>query len=177
METRRQAGPGSVAVEDVAALAGEAVSALAAKGRSVATAESLTGGLLAGAITDVPGASKVLRGGAVTYATDVKASLLGIDLEVLAIEGPVSQTVAAEMSRGARRLLAADYGVATTGVAGPDAQDGHPPGTVFVAVCGPDGAVEVRRLCLGGDREEVRRQSVAAALRLLLQLLGESRPE
>ena len=100
----------------------------------MATAESLTGGLVCAALTDVPGASAVVRGAVVAYATELKAQVLGVDPDLLATGGAVQAEVARQMATGVCRVLGADVGVATTGVAGPDPQDGHPVGTVFVAV-------------------------------------------
>ncbi|WP_396134545.1 CinA family protein [Cellulomonas sp. ATA003] len=115
---------GEPGLSDAAAL----VAALAAHGRSVAVAESLTGGMVTAAVVDVPGASRVLRGGVVAYATDLKAQLLGVDRALLARVGAVDPGVAGEMAQGVRARLGADVGLATTGVAGPDPQDGHAPG-------------------------------------------------
>jgi nicotinamide-nucleotide amidase len=140
-------------------------------GQSLATAESLTGGLLAATIVDVPGASKVFRGGLVVYATDLKHTLAGVDAGLLAAQGPASAAVAVELARGARVRCGADWALATTGVAGPDPQDGIPVGTVFVAIAGPaTGAV--RELRLTGDRPAIRAGAVAAALSLLAEALS-----
>lgn len=147
------------------------VARLTGLGRTVATAESLTAGLVAATIADVPGASAVLRGGAVTYATDTKASVLGVDPDLLAAGGPVQAEVAEQMAAGARRVFGADYGVATTGVAGPDRQGDAPVGLVFVAVAGPAGVRSVR-LELSGDRDRIRRRSAIEAIRLVLVSLS-----
>ena len=144
----------------------EVVQALRRAGLSIATAESLTGGLLCAALTDVPGASAVVRGAVVAYATDLKAQVLGVDPDLLAREGAVHEDVARQMAVGVRTALGADVGVATTGVAGPDPQDGQPVGTVFVAAA-RDGEVVVRRLALAGDRLGIRHEAVAAALDLV----------
>jgi nicotinamide-nucleotide amidase len=144
----------------------------AGAGLTVAVAESLTAGLVCAGIADVPGASAVLRGGVVAYATDLKASQLDVPAGLLAERGAVDPDVALAMAAGARGRLAADLGVATTGVAGPDSQDGVPPGTVFVAVCWPGGA-RARRLQLDGDRNAVRRAATAQALELLVEILTE----
>lgn len=149
------------------------LAALEARGWTVATAESLTGGLVAAAIVDVPGASRVLRGGVVAYATDVKASVLGVDAGLLARRGAVDPDVATQMAAGVRAALGADVGVATTGVAGPDPQDGHPPGLVHVAVRTPAGGA-VRTLQATGDRGEVRRAARTAALELALRAVEGS---
>ncbi len=140
---------------------------LAARGASVAVAESLTGGLLGAALTETPGSSETFRGGVLAYTTAVKAQLLGVDPDLLAREGAVHPEVARAMARGVRERLTTTYGVATTGVAGPDPQDGHPPGTVHVAVAGPDGEQVGSHAWSGLDRAGVRREAVAAALALL----------
>jgi nicotinamide-nucleotide amidase len=118
-------------------IASAVVFALSEHGQSVAVAESLTGGMLCSALIDVPGASVVVRGGVVAYATDLKHRLLGVDAGLLSANGPVDPDVAAQMAHGVRELLGADWGMATTGVAGPDPQDGIPAGTVYIAVAGP----------------------------------------
>lgn len=114
------------------------VGGLRRAGLTVATAESLTGGLLGAALSSVPGSSAVLRGGLIVYATDLKHTLAGVPAELLAARGPVDPDVAVALAAGARKRCGADLGVGLTGVAGPDPQDGHPPGTWFVAVTGPD---------------------------------------
>lgn len=152
-------------------LARDVVRTLTERGRSVATAESLTGGLVCAALTEVPGSSAVVRGGVVAYATEVKASLLGVDGELLARGGAVQGEVAAQLAEGVRRVLGSDVGLATTGVAGPAEQDGQPVGRVFVAVARPEGTV-VRQLDLSGDRAAIRAQSVQAVLALARSLEG-----
>ncbi|MER6037539.1 CinA family protein [Streptomyces sp. NPDC001835] len=159
----------------------ELVRLLTVRGESLAVAESLTGGLVAAEITAVPGASNVFRGSVTAYATEVKRRLLGVDATLLAERGAVDPQVAAEMAAGVRRALGADWGLATTGVAGPDPQDGQPVGTVFVAVDGPltahrgsAGGGKVEALRLNGDRAEIRMESVRSVLALLLnELAGE----
>ncbi|RKS77423.1 nicotinamide-nucleotide amidase [Motilibacter peucedani] len=143
------------------------VQALTGLGQTMACAESLTGGLVAATVVDVPGASAVLRGGVVSYATDVKASALGVPADLLAERGAVDPDVARAMAAGVRSRLGADWGVSTTGVAGPDPQDGHPVGEVHVAVDGPRSASRV--IALRGGRERIRHQAAVAALRLLLE--------
>lgn len=143
---------------------------LADDGATVAVGESLTGGLLGAALTAVPGASRTFRGGVIAYATDLKELLLDVPGPLLDAEGAVSAHVAAAMAAGVRDRLAASYGVALTGVAGPDEQDGNRPGTVFVAVAGPGGG-QVRELTLTGDRAAVRSGAVDAAIELLRDLL------
>jgi nicotinamide-nucleotide amidase len=152
-------------------VAEDVVRTATAAGVTVAVAESLTGGAVTDTLVGVPGASVVLRGAVVAYATDVKRDVLGVDATLLAEHGAVHPDIARAMARGVRTLLGADLGVATTGVAGPDPQDGHPPGTVHVAVCGPQRCV-VRSLEPGtaappGGRAEVRRRAREAALELL----------
>lgn len=145
--------------------------ALGARGWTLAVAESLTGGLVCARLVEVPGASAVLRGAVVAYATDLKGELLGVDASLLTRRGAVDPDVAAGMATGACTRLGADVGLATTGVAGPTSQDGHPPGTVHVAVATPSGTT-VRSLRLDGDRAEVRAGAVAAVLALALAEVG-----
>ncbi len=117
---------------------------LVSRGATLATAESLTGGRLAARITAVPGASQAYVGGVVAYATEVKQDLLGVPDPLLARHGVVSPECARAMAEGARRLLGASHALATTGVAGPDLQEGQPAGTVFVGVAGPAGTSVAR---------------------------------
>ncbi len=149
------------------------VSRLGALGQSVACGESLTGGLLCARLVDTPGASAVVRGAVVAYATDLKASVLAVDATLLAERGAVDGEVAGQMATGVRSMMRADWGVATTGVAGPDPQDGMPVGTVFVAVAGPEGAV-VERHALAGGRDEIRVGAVEMALALLSRTIGSA---
>ncbi|MEU4659323.1 CinA family protein [Streptomyces sp. NPDC023723] len=160
--------------------AADVVRLLTVSGATVAVAESLTGGLVAADLTSVPGASKVFRGSVTAYATDLKHRVLGVDAAVLAARGAVDPEVAAQMAAGVRKALGADWGVATTGVAGPDPQDGQAVGTVFVAVHGPHGAAtgsapggKVEALRLNGDRAEIRMESVRSVLALLLKELAD----
>ena len=146
-------------------LAEDLLAACAGRGWSLAVAASLTGGLVCATLVTVPGASAVLRGGVVAYATDLKAALLSVDEALLEARGAVDPDVAVAMAVGVRTRLTADVGIATTGVAGPDPQDGKAPGTVHVAVVTPDG-VRGRELRLGGDRSAVRSATVDAALEL-----------
>ncbi|WP_457255710.1 CinA family protein [Pedococcus sp. P5_B7] len=149
----------------------QVVAALVATGRTVATAESLTGGLVCAALTDVPGASAVVRGAVVAYATELKAQVLGVDADLLATGGAVQAEVARQMATGVCRVLGAEVGVATTGVAGPEPQDGRAVGTVFVAVA-MEGRVLVRELALSGDRGTIRARTVDAALGLLTEAVA-----
>lgn len=153
---------------------------LTGRGQTLAVAESLTGGLVAGSLTAAQGSSRSFRGAVTAYATDVKRDVLGVDGGLLDERGAVDAEVARRMAGGVRRLLRADWGVATTGVAGPDEQDGKPVGLVYVAVCGPadsapDGEwVHARELRLTGDRAGVRKGAVLAALTLLRSALRET---
>ena len=146
------------------------------RGLTIAVAESLTGGLLVADLTRIPGASLAVSGGVVAYATEVKHSLLGVSAELLARVGAVHPDVARQMADGVRRTLQvagrpADVGIATTGVAGPDPQDGASPGTVFLGVAMGDD-VEAIALDLHGDRAEIRAASVHAAIEAVLARLG-----
>lgn len=143
--------------------AGRAVAALITDRTNVATAESLTGGLVAAALTSVPGSSAVVLGGVVAYASDVKSSVLGVEAQLLRRGGAVQAEVARQMAAGVRVVCGADWGVATTGVAGPDPSDEQPVGTVFVGLSGPDGD-EVVALTLHGNREAIRAQTVSLCL-------------
>ncbi|MDU0349247.1 CinA family protein [Actinomyces sp. MRS3W] len=140
------------------------------KNLTLAVAESLTGGEVTSTLVSVPGASAVVVGGVVAYATRVKAELLDVDAERLEQTGPVDSEVAKQMAQGVSRLMGADLGLATTGVAGPGDADGHPAGTVHVAVCSPWGTL-ARELHLDGDREAVRDGATTAVLALAGALL------
>ncbi|TVZ06121.1 CinA family protein [Trebonia kvetii] len=164
-----------VAGPEARELAAEIIGLLTRSGQTVATAESLTGGLVAAALTDVPGASNAFRGGIIAYATELKAGLLDVDGHMLDLHGPVYAPVAAAMAAGVRTRLGATVGVATTGVAGPDPQDGQPPGTVHIAVSLDDDTV-VRTMAVPGNRDEVRRLTVERVLGLLLGRLREECP-
>ncbi|MCL3776731.1 CinA family protein [Actinomyces sp. 186855] len=145
------------------------------RGLTLAVAESLTGGVVCSTLVGVPGASTVLLGGVVAYATRVKAEVLGVDAGLLARTGPVDGEVALQMARGAARVLGADLGLATTGVAGPGPADGHEAGTVHVAVVTPWGEAE-RGLRLDGDRQRVRLGAAEAVVGLALETLRAPRP-
>ncbi|MEV4243057.1 nicotinamide-nucleotide amidohydrolase family protein [Streptosporangium canum] len=147
------------------------LSLLVRKGETVAVAESLTAGLIAAALTGPAGASAAFVGGVVSYATELKERLLGVPAELLEREGAVHPQVAAAMASGVRRLTGSTYGLAATGVAGPDPQDGKPVGTVHLAVSGPDGRVWHRDLRLDGSREEIRQSTVNEAVDLLQGVL------
>jgi nicotinamide-nucleotide amidase len=147
-------------------LAGRCHDVLRACGATVATAESLTGGLVAAALTSRGGSSAVFRGGVVAYAVDLKTALLGVPTEVVERHGPVHPDTARAMAVGVRDRLDSDYGLATTGVAGPEAHGDQPVGTVDVCCVGP-GEPVVRRYQLSGDRDTIRRTAVVAALEML----------
>lgn len=141
------------------------VTACITRGLTIATAESLTAGLVAASIADVPGCSAVFRGGVVAYATDVKGTVLGLSPEDL--EHVVSEQVARELARQACRVLDADLGISTTGVAGPDPLDGQVAGSVWIAVHErASGRTSALHLDLPGDRSAVRAAASHAAIEL-----------
>jgi nicotinamide-nucleotide amidase len=144
---------------------------LGARGETLAVAESLTGGLAAAELTGVPGASKVFRGSVTAYATELKRDLLRVEPGLLRERGAVDGEVARQMAAGVRGVLGADWGISTTGVAGPEPQDGQPVGTVFVAVAGPGGVQKVAALRLNGSRSDIRRESVRGVFELLAESL------
>ncbi len=146
--------------------------ALTAAGKTVAVAESCTGGLLGGAITAIPGSSRYFSGGVVTYGDSSKSSLLGVPPERIAARGAVSREVALAMAEGVRSLFRADLAIAVTGVAGPGGGSrGKPVGTVWVAVVTSRGVRVAHRFRFPGGREAVRRQTVLASLRAAADLL------
>ncbi|WP_214412968.1 CinA family protein [Sphaerisporangium fuscum] len=159
------------------ALAAHVLSLLVRRKATVAVAESLTGGLIGATLTTVSGASAAFRGGVIVYATDLKARLLGVPDDLLAREGAVHPDVAAAMAAGVRRLAGATYGLAVTGVAGPDEQDGKPVGTVHLAVAGPAGALWPRDVLRPGSRNEIREFTVREGLDLLRGVLEADRGE
>ena len=139
---------------------------LRAAGHTVATAESLTGGQLAVCFTETPGASETYLGGVVTYATELKKSILDVDEQLIEEHGVVSAECARAMASGIKAYTGASYGVATTGVAGPTEQEGKPVGTVFVGIAG-DGYLDAVELDLSGERQEITAQTCQEALRAL----------
>ncbi|TQL68064.1 competence/damage-inducible protein cinA [Nocardioides albertanoniae] len=151
------------AVEDLHAALREA-------GATVASAESLTAGRLAALLTEPPGASETYRGGFVTYATELKHTLLGVPASVIESVGVVSAECAAAMAAGARERSGATYALATTGVAGPDEQEGKPVGTVHLGISGPLGETTVQ-LALSGSRDQIQRDTCLYAVEELLGLL------
>lgn len=152
-------------------VAADLVAALTAAGQTIAVAESLTGGAVLDALVAVAGASACVRGGVVAYATDVKRDLLGVPATLLDAHGPVHPEVALAMAEGARRVLRADLGLATTGVAGPDPVAGHRPGEAYVAVAGAGASQVVRVQAPGRDRAGVRAAARDAALVLAIRAL------
>jgi len=157
----------------------EVIERLVERGLTIAVAESLTGGQLVASLVDVPGASATVVGGVVAYNTAIKHSVLGVSAPLLAEKGAVDPEVARQMASGVRAALAvdgrpADVGIATTGVAGPDPQDGKPVGTVYLGLA-MEGRVESHALTLSGSRSEIRTATVQHALATLLAELYEQR--
>ncbi|MER6826756.1 nicotinamide-nucleotide amidohydrolase family protein [Streptosporangium sp. NPDC000563] len=149
----------------------EILSLLVRRGETVAVAESLTAGLICAALTGPPGASAAFLGGVVSYATELKHRLLNVPADLLAREGAVHPGVAAAMAEGVRLLVGSTYGLAVTGVAGPEPQDGKPVGTVHLAVSGPGGRVWHRDPRLSGTRDQIREATVNEAVDLLRGVL------
>lgn len=164
---------------------GQVVAALAGAHLTLATAESLTAGLISAGVADVPGASAVLVGGAVTYASDRKSSVLGVDADLLHARGAVDPDVARHMAIGALDVFDADVAVSATGVAGPSGQDGKPVGTVFIAVAGrqrrsadtrrestgPDVGCTVHEFHFTGSRPQIRQQAAEAAWQKIIDFV------
>lgn len=149
--------------------AADVVAVAASRGLTVSTAESLTAGMVAASIADIPGASAVLRGGAVTYVNEVKESVLGVDAEDIARHTEVSHPVARQMAEGSRRLFASDVAVSLTGYAGPGGgTEKDPVGTVYLGISTADRTNSVRERFFG-ERFEVRARATARALELLLE--------
>jgi nicotinamide-nucleotide amidase len=152
------------------------IATLERRGLTVAVAESLTGGLVVAELVSVPGASAVVLGGVVAYDTELKRTVLGVDGDLLAEHGPVHPEVAEQMADRVRRVLAvdgrdADVGLATTGVAGPDSQGGHPPGTVYLGIA-VGASVRSVRLLLRGTRQAIREATVSELLSQLERQLA-----
>ncbi len=152
-------------------LAQAAVGSAIERGRTVATAESLTAGMVAAVLADTPGASAMLQGGVIAYANSVKADILGVSRDVLEAAGSVDGQIAAAMASGARAACGADVGVATTGVAGPEPHDGKAVGTVFIGIATTEGATSFAYHFDGG-RQEIRALACGAALERLLEALS-----
>lgn len=145
---------------------------LRSRRESLATAESLTGGLLGAILTSVAGSSATYRGGVVVYATELKSTLLDVPERLLADRGPVDPDVAVAMAEGVRHRLGADWGIALTGVAGPDPQGDCPVGTVYIAVCGVGGTTTAERL-FPGDRAGIRVAACRDALHAVYERLAD----
>jgi nicotinamide-nucleotide amidase len=156
----------------VTASAAQVHERLLARGETVATAESLTAGLVGAALTDIPGASSTYRGGVIVYATDLKSLLVGVPDDLLAERGAVDPDVAAAMAAGVRDRLGADWGLSLTGVAGPDPQDGKPVGTVYIGVAGPHRPPHVTPLLLTGSRAVIRTAATDTAIQVLCDRLA-----
>lgn len=157
---------------DLAALVADATAA----GLTVATAESLTAGLLAATLVEVPGASGMLNGGVIAYQNDVKVRALGVSAELLAERGAVDAQVACAMALGACHVVGARVGLSTTGVAGPEPHQGKAVGHVFIGVA-IDGEVQAYEYHFGGDRTMIRQQAVDEALALLQQVVAAAREQ
>lgn len=154
-----------------------AVELLIERGLTIAVAESLTGGQLVARLIDTPGASASVLGGVVAYNTRLKATLLGVPASLLSARGAVDPDVARAMAAGVRTALAvggvpADIGIATTGVAGPEPQDGQPVGTVWVGLAIAE-RVDAYSFSFSGSRADIRSQAVEAAIAILLEALSE----
>ena len=141
----------------------------ALQGKTLVTAESLTGGGIGAALTQVPGSSEVYKGGVICYTNWVKENILGVPGEILARDGAVSRPTAEHLASGVRALLKADVAVAVTGLAGPGGDEfGNPVGTVFIGYC-DESIVLSRHFCFPGDRETVRQAAIEAALDIVLE--------
>jgi len=156
--------------QDIAALAAETVAALKAKGLTVVTAESCTGGLISGALTSISGSSDVVYGGFVTYANEAKISMIGVPFSLLRQHGAVSQEVAVAMADGALSMAGTHVAVAVTGIAGPGGGSADKPvGLVHFAVATGDDTVHAKKVFANMDRDAVRHATVVQALRMLLK--------
>ncbi|MGJ3192495.1 nicotinamide-nucleotide amidohydrolase family protein [Paenarthrobacter nitroguajacolicus] len=149
-----------------------AVAAAIGKNLTVATAESLTAGMVAATLANTPGASGMLQGGVIAYQNSVKAGVLGVSAELLAAVGSVDGAVAEAMADGARRACGADVGISTTGVAGPEPHDGKTVGTVFIGVASDAGVASFQYL-FSGDRQSIREQACEAALERLIVAVSD----
>ncbi len=153
-------------------LASEVLQALA--GKTLATAESCTGGMIGAALTAIPGSSSVYKGGVISYCDAVKHSLLNVPQELLQTCGAVSQGVAQAMAQGARAALDTDYAVSVTGIAGPGGDgSGKVVGTVYIGCVDENGCI-VKNFCFSGDRDAVRLQAAREALKTVLKIAQKS---
>lgn len=167
--------PDDIHAAGASTLAADLVACLAGRSLTIATCESLTGGGVCAALTSVPGSSRAVRGGLVTYASDLKVSLAGVDAGRVAREGVINEATAVQMARGALAACRSHVAVSCTGVAGPDGQDGHEPGEVWVGLAMRDTLADAspvtvasRRLQLAGDRHAIRQATIVEALRFVL---------
>lgn len=161
--------------KEILELSEELVQQARAAGLTLTTAESCTGGLIAAALTEVPGSSAVFHRGFVTYANEAKTDLLGVEADLITRHGAVSEETARAMAKGARHAASADCAVAVTGIAGPDGGSADKPvGLVHIAATGPNGKILHERQVFAGQRSDIRSQAVMAALKLLLRSLTAS---
>ena len=141
----------------------------ALKGKTLSTAESCTGGGIGAALTAIPGSSAVYKGGDISYTNEIKQSILNVDGGLLEGYGAVSESVAIAMAEGAKKLLKTDIAVSVTGLAGPDGDDrGNPVGLVYIGYA-DNGTTTCKKCYFEGNRDSVRSQAIAAALRIILQ--------
>lgn len=166
MTNLQQAATRAIAALNAAGVAG--------RDGGLCTAESLTAGLVASTLAEIPGVSAFLRGGVVAYTYDVKETLLGVDRELLESGGAVQEPVALAMARGAAASLKARWAIATTGVAGPGPSDGQPQGSVWIAVIDTSGDERTRELHLDGDRNEVRTKAATSAIEMFAELMEQN---
>jgi nicotinamide-nucleotide amidase len=152
--------------------ADEIVAQLRQRDLTIATAESLTAGMLSSAIADIPGASAVLQGGVVAYNNTIKHRILGVSADTLAARGAVDVETAKQMATGVRERFGADLGVATTGVAGPEPSEGKAVGIVFIALAAQD-TTPAKLLRFDGNRAQIRQATVAASLQLVAEWLEQ----
>lgn len=179
------AEPGYVSrsTETVYHIAREVIQLLKQSGETLAVSESLTGGAVMAALTSVEGCSAVFRGGVVSYATELKQHLLEVDGKLISEHGVIHSDVAAQMAAGARTvttqqgMTSTSWGIGTTGVAGPDPQDGKPVGMVFIGVASVGGAEGFGPFHFPGARDRVREATVVEALSLLRQELLKAKTE
>ena len=146
--------------------------AFVSKGRTLGCVESFTGGLFAREMTKIPGASKFFKGGIVSYATEIKTRVVGVNENTVKQYGVVSQEVAGEMCAHGKYLLNVDYCISFTGNAGPDAMEGKPVGEIYIGVCAYDLA-RVQRFQLSGTREQIQNEAINLGLEMLMSLLNE----
>lgn len=162
---------------DVTAIAANIIKTFSTRGLTVGTAESLTGGLLGATLTAVPGSSSIYAGGVIAYSREAKQSMADVPRAVLDKYTVVSEQTAVDMAIGTQRRLGADWVVAVTGVAGPDPQEGHAPGEVWIAIVGPSAGafgrpIQAQGHQFEGDRQAIREQTVEAALEMLQSVLS-----